>query len=335
MATVIGLFNTMDDAQRAVHALIDSGFRREGISLVARDERGQPVRQNAVGDTESAAEGAGAGAVGGTVVGGAIGLLIGAGLLTIPGIGPVLAAGPLAAAIGTATAAAGAGALGAGLGAATGGLVGGLIGAGVPEDEANYYNQSVQRGNVLVSATIDNSSAASARDLMHRHGAVDIDNRSLGPQTGAMSSSTGTGIYEAPATTNPGYTRGERDMSSAADGPDFARGERTIPRDTGEAGGSYPPGDFARGQRSYNDYEGDFRSHYQSTYNPNARTYEDYDPAYRYGYSLTSNKRIQGDRWEDIEADARRDWEHDNPTSAWDEFKATVRYAWEKARGLR
>ncbi|NTU84834.1 MAG: hypothetical protein HGA45_36630, partial [Chloroflexales bacterium] len=88
--TVVGLFDNFAEAQSVVQDLIDSGFRREDISVVANESA--TGRDRAVGaDRESAAaEGAGTGAVGGTVLGGALGLLVGAGLLAIPGIGPVL-----------------------------------------------------------------------------------------------------------------------------------------------------------------------------------------------------------------------------------------------------
>ena len=123
--TIVGLFDDYGEAQRVVEDLIDHGFRQETISVFANETTRETQAHVEGSDTSEAAEGAGTGAVSGTVVGGAIGLLVGAGLLAIPGVGPVLAAGPLAAAIGTLSAAAGAGALGAGIGAATGGLLGG------------------------------------------------------------------------------------------------------------------------------------------------------------------------------------------------------------------
>ncbi len=111
--TVVGLFDTAGEAEQVVRALVDSGFNRNEISVIANNVRGEHSRAHEVGSGTSrgdaVAEGASAGAVGGTVLGGAVGLLVGVGLLTIPGIGPVLAAGPLAAALGST-------ALGAGIG---------------------------------------------------------------------------------------------------------------------------------------------------------------------------------------------------------------------------
>jgi uncharacterized membrane protein len=175
--TVVGLFDTYPVAQNVVQELMDSGIRREDISVVANENAVGRDRTTETTGT-AASEGAGAGAVGGTVIGGALGLLVGAGLLTIPGIGPVLAAGPLAAAIGSGAAIAGAGALGAGVGAATGGLLGGLVGAGVPEQEAEYYAEGVRRGGTLVAVSTDDQTATMVRGVMQRHGPVDVESRS-------------------------------------------------------------------------------------------------------------------------------------------------------------
>ncbi|MEP7190838.1 MAG: general stress protein, partial [Roseiflexaceae bacterium] len=146
--TVVGLFDTAAEAQSVVQELVNSGFQHNDISLVANDAKGEYANYHP-SDTagSSTAEGAGAGAVGGGVLGGVLGLLVGVGALAIPGIGPVLAAGPLAAALG----AAGASTLvGAGIGAAAGGIIGALVGAGIPEEDAGFYAEGVRRGGTLV-----------------------------------------------------------------------------------------------------------------------------------------------------------------------------------------
>ena len=84
--------------------------------------------------------GAATGALAGGLLGGAAGWLIGIGALAIPGVGPIIAAGPLAAALG-----------GAALGAAGGGLIGALTGAGVPEEEAKWYDERVRSGSILLT----------------------------------------------------------------------------------------------------------------------------------------------------------------------------------------
>jgi hypothetical protein len=207
--TVIGLFDNYQHAQNVVQELIDNGYRKEEISVVANENAHglREARERGVGDTGNRAdEGAGAGAVGGTVVGGAIGLLVGAGLLAIPGIGPVLAAGPLAAAVGTAAATAGAGALGAGIGAATGGLLGALVGLGIPEEDAEYYSEGVRRGGTLVTVQTEDRLADDAHYIMQRNGAIDIHER------GAQWRSEGWTGYNPAADpynpSNPGAAKG-------------------------------------------------------------------------------------------------------------------------------
>jgi hypothetical protein len=178
--TVVGLFDDYGQAQNVVQELIDNGYRNQDISVFANENAHglRETRERGVGDSGNrAGEGAGAGAVGGTVLGGAIGLLVGAGLLAIPGIGPVLAAGPLAAAVGSAAATAGAGALGAGIGAAAGGLLGALVGVGIPEEDAEYYTEGVRRGGTLVTIQTEDRLADDAQRIMQRHGAVDIHER--------------------------------------------------------------------------------------------------------------------------------------------------------------
>jgi hypothetical protein len=169
---IAGLFDTSMDADRAVQDLIDIGVRQADISVVAQHSDG--VHGRAVGDDDSVSAGASVGALSGGALGGTLGLLAGLGALTIPGIGPVLAAGPLAAALGSA----GAGAVvGAGVGAASGGLLGALIGAGIPEEEAHVYAESVRRGGTLVTVSTDGRSDASVRSILRRDGAVDVTER--------------------------------------------------------------------------------------------------------------------------------------------------------------
>ncbi len=178
---VVGLFDTIHDADAAVRDLVSAGIANSDISMVANNSRGAATSTDAAaidgeGGSE-AGEAAGIGATSGALVGGIAGVLIGLGALTIPGIGPILAAGPFAAAIGSAGAAVGAGALGAGLGAATGGLLGALVGAGIPEEDANLYAEGVRRGGALVMARVEDAQADMAIEVMERHNVVDIDER--------------------------------------------------------------------------------------------------------------------------------------------------------------
>ncbi len=171
MQTVLGLYDRFEDAQQVVHALSKAGFRWEDISMISQDAEGKYSREiNADPDTaakaEDATEGAAAGAGLGAVLGGLGGLLVGLGALAIPGVGPVIAAGPIAAAL-----------AGAGIGAAAGGLIGALVDLGVPEEQAQIYAESIKRGGTLVSVRTDSNRAQEAVSIMNRFNPVNIDQR--------------------------------------------------------------------------------------------------------------------------------------------------------------
>jgi hypothetical protein len=154
--TIVGLYDTREAADTTVRALKEAGFDNDRISVVSQD-----------GDTATnAAEGAGIGAASGGVLGGTLGLLVGLGALAIPGIGPVVAAGPLGAAL-----------LGAGVGAASGGLLGALTGLGLTNEDASAYAEGVRRGGTLVTIESDDGRIDEAVAVMNGNGAVNIDSR--------------------------------------------------------------------------------------------------------------------------------------------------------------
>jgi len=141
--TITALYDNYDDASAAVAKLEAQGIPHGDISIVGSNEGDRhngrvgtaATATDRTDTTESAATGAGTGATVGTVLGGAAGLLTGLGLLAIPGVGPVVAAGWLVATL-----------TGAGIGAAAGGLAGGLTGAGLSETDAHTYSEGVRRG---------------------------------------------------------------------------------------------------------------------------------------------------------------------------------------------
>jgi hypothetical protein len=159
MRTVTGLFDDYADASAAVGELETAGVRSNDISIVSNNA------DRRHGDS-NAAEGAGTGAGIGAVVGGAGGLLTGLGLMAIPGVGPVVAAGWLAAT------AAGA-AAGAVAGGAAGGIIGGLTSSGVSERDAHFYAEGVRRGGTLVTAKVEDALAPEAEAILKRSNWVD------------------------------------------------------------------------------------------------------------------------------------------------------------------
>jgi hypothetical protein len=172
--TVVALYENLDDAQQSVHDLVDSGLQRDQISLVANDSTGQFGENiGSTSEPSGATQGAGVGAGIGAALGGVGGLLVGLGALAIPGIGPVLAAGPLAAAIGG-VAGAGAGAI---AGGAAGGLIGGLTDMGVSDQQAGYFAEGVRRGGTLVTVRTDDVTTERAKDVMNRHHPIDVNER--------------------------------------------------------------------------------------------------------------------------------------------------------------
>jgi hypothetical protein len=156
--TVTALYDNYDSAVSAVNDLEAFGVAHADISIVSNNVDN---RYGKDGPTNAAAD-AGKGAGIGAVVGGVGGLLTGLGLLAIPGVGPVVAAGWLVAtAAGAAT--------GAVVGGAAGGLVGSLTQAGVPEHDAHFYAEGVRRGGTLVTARVDESRASAAQEILQHH----------------------------------------------------------------------------------------------------------------------------------------------------------------------
>lgn len=134
---VAGSYQTENEAIEAIEELKREGYRSEEISVLTKDKR---EAENITEETGThAGEGAATGALAGGALGGLGGVLAGIGALAIPGIGPIVAAGPIVA-----------GLTGAAAGAGVGGLAGALIGMGIPEDEAQEYETQFNEGNILV-----------------------------------------------------------------------------------------------------------------------------------------------------------------------------------------
>lgn len=159
---VFGIARNETQATMIVENLKAAGFSNNDISVLFPDKAG--TKDFAHEQHTKAPEGAAVGAGAGVVLGGALGWLVGIGALAIPGLGPLIAAGPIMAALS-----------GAGAGALAGGLTGALVGMGIPEYEAKRYEGKLRNGNILLSVhTNDSSERDRAKQILSSAGAEDI-----------------------------------------------------------------------------------------------------------------------------------------------------------------
>ena len=142
---VIGVYQSEADAQRAVEDLLNMGYTSDEISVVSKSAENTTAADGAETAVESGLKG---GAAAGATIGGVGGLLAGLGLLVIPGIGPILAAGPIAAAFAGAVA-------GGAIGGTIGTLGGAMMDAGVDETDARYIDERFQAGDIVVYVDAD------------------------------------------------------------------------------------------------------------------------------------------------------------------------------------
>jgi hypothetical protein len=160
--SVFGIYLTRSDIESAVDALKKAGFSNSDVSILLPEnvKSGELTTDHSTKAPEGAAVGAGSGAA----VGGALGWLVGVGALAIPGIGPVIAAGPLLAAL-----------AGIGIGGALGGFAGSLVGMGIPEYEAKKYEGRLLKGGILVAVHCDTEEQANrAKEVLQSTGAQDL-----------------------------------------------------------------------------------------------------------------------------------------------------------------
>lgn len=149
---VIGVFADRDSAEKAVRQLRSQGFNTEEINIISKGQNnsGSKTYEDDITD----------GALTGGTLGGIGGLLVGAGALAIPGIGPIIAAGPIAAALS---------------GAVAGSIAGGLIDWGIPAETSQKYEQSVAQGNILAVIRSDASKVQQAAQILRQNGASDVE----------------------------------------------------------------------------------------------------------------------------------------------------------------
>jgi hypothetical protein len=305
------MYDHLTDARQTVQDLVDAGIERNHISLVAGDREGRYATDlTHEGDTGDTIAG---GAATGAVVGGLGGLLLGLGALAIPGIGPVIAAGPIVATL-----------VGAGVGAAVGGLVGALVAAGVPEEQAGYYAEGVRRGSTLVTAEVAENRVDEVVRIMERHHPIDVDERA---STWRQEGWTSFDANREPSTTTDDWSRSRSTTNVGNAGNSVS---------TTRAGNGYATTTSATtsnfADANLTEYDPFFRSHYQTHYADSGFTYAQYEPAYRYGYTLATNDQYYGRDWDLIEPEARQYWNAHYADTPWERFKDAVRYGWQQVK---
>jgi uncharacterized protein (TIGR02271 family) len=169
-STVVGVFDDREEAREAIEALKDDGFDGDAISILSPDK--QATQDIAEETGTHAGSGAATGAVAGGVLGGLGGWLVGIGALAIPGVGPFIAAGAFATALG-----------GAAIGAGVGAIAGALVGMGVPEEHAKYYEGEAKAGKTLVTVRA-NGRYDDAQRTLRDYGAYDVESRHRAGATG-------------------------------------------------------------------------------------------------------------------------------------------------------
>lgn len=158
--TVVGIFNNINDAQRAATEIKQNGFKTSDISILTKnidtinqEQKESSFTNNAIHDNISD------GVVTGTVLGGLAGLLIGIGTVVVPGLGVIAAAGPI---------------IGLLSGAVTGGVVGGLIDLGIPEDDSMEYEKDIRSGKILLSMICSSENIHKVSEILKNCGAIKV-----------------------------------------------------------------------------------------------------------------------------------------------------------------
>lgn len=314
MKTVVALYDDLENARESVDELVEAGFTRSDISLVARDVTGEYGSYlEEYDEAEEVGEAAAGGAVGGAVVGGLMGLLVGLGAFAIPGLGPVIAAGPVAASL-----------AGAGIGAATGGLLGALVEWGIPEAEAGYYAEGVRRGGTLLSVRVPEDRVEDVVSILNEYDPVNIERRaeywrSEYDWTGYDAEAEPYGADEITS-----YRSGVSDWDEDLDDDFDTTTQRSHVR-------SYMGGSSHAGTATWQDLERTYHDDFDVNYGGGMHTWNEYSPAYRFGYDLANDPHYADSSWEDIEADAQMRWEERN-VGTWDEFAGAVEYGWEQVK---
>lgn len=298
LGTVIGVFEDQNMARRAVDDLKSAGFNDDQIGFAVRNGKdGEQVSDSASQDAGNVGGGAATGAIGGGVLGGIIGA---AASLLIPGFGPVIAGGILAATLG-----------GAALGAAAGGILGALTGMGVPEEEARYYQGEFEAGRTIVTVKAGDREQE-AVGILRRNGAYDAGTRNQAAGVLNNEVTPGSRTYESDqtTTTGAGYSPAFSERSSQVTSNNFNQNNQY-------AGGSWET------------VSPRYRTMWQQQYGNQGGRWEDFEPVYRYGWEMRSNPQYSNLSWADAEPRLRKDWESRYPNRPWNQASSTLQQTWD------
>jgi uncharacterized protein (TIGR02271 family) len=364
-STVVGVFNNREDAREAIEALKDDGFTADAISILSPDK--QATQDIAEETGTHAGSGAATGAVTGGILGGLGGWLVGIGALAIPGVGPFIAAGAFATALGGA-------AIGAGLGA----IAGALVGMGVPEEDARYYEGEAKAGKTLVTVRADGR-YEDAKRILRDHGAYDIESRDRGAGV------TGNPVLQSRRASQPAAGKDTMELreeeliaqkqrveaGQVRVGTEVVSEQRTVnvPVTHDEVTIERNPVDRHPSDRPMDEHGQTIAvpvHQEQVELEKRAVVYEEVgvgkrevqeneqvsgtvrreearvdregevnmaDPGYRYGSEMRGRPEYRGRSWSEVEPEFRRDWTQHNPNTPWDRAKQSVRDAWENTTG--
>jgi hypothetical protein len=324
---VVGVFDSREQAERAIDALHAAGFSGDQLGIAAR---GEQRLEEAVERRDERMEDR-TRTVGGAVTGGVAGGLIGAVLAgLIPGVGPVIAAGALAGILG-----------GAVTGAAVGGMVGALMDMGVTEEEAQQYDREFRAGRTIVTVRTDGRHQE-AMDILRRHGSLDLE--SEGPVDVDRASSD---IRTRREPVEPGlrrdedrqvplrYSAGPIEITTVGEDPAEGHGRANF----GEGSASsihnvrverIGPEAESYSAARWEDVEPSYRSRWLERHGGTGEQWEQQEPRYRYAWLHTRRPEHAGRSWDEVEPELRRGWREEEHRTPWEQAVDAMRDVWER-----
>jgi len=313
--TVVGLFETKEDANRAADELVREGFTHEQVGVIAghqlsqADEHVTAPEDSEAKVVEAVGKGLGFGGILGAIAGGTAALLF-------PGVGPVVIGGALASVF-----------VGAGLGASVGGVMAGLMSAGVDESDARLFEEGLRHGGVVLTVHTDEAHTRRAVEILDRNGALDMDEHRQ--QWGDK----GTDCPEGAVDNRRDDTHRAHSWNRPGSSHTAANLEATAQTDNAERLAPWAKHAAILGaELDPNPFDDDYHRDYQNRYAGTGVGFDRYQPAYAMGERYARDSRYFGRDWADLEPEARRDWEGGDSAGQWDQFREAVRHGWEKNR---